>query len=258
MQAHYGKRYGFTIWEALFIVFIILIVAAVIFPIFARTGYHEGGGSNCQNNLKSLAVALLLYMEDNDNQMPSSALVNHSKKWNRKDFLKFTSETGELPSKSRPQTYAQVLYDHMKNKDILFCPSDPAYEGTGDRPVSYWWKLAVDKAWYGEGCKKVCRNEADFAYNADQIVLYERKGWHFQELDGLKNGVQINVAYMDSHVRTICLCNSGDNPINTPAPKAGEPAYFNCEYAADGVTHKPLPEGKPAGYVDPSRYWDKL
>ena len=258
MQTH-NKRYGFTIWEALAILVIILVVAAVLFPIFAAQRPCSARKSNCQNNLKSLAVALQLYWGDYDNQLPSSALVNHSKKWNRKDFLKFTTKTGELPPKSRPQTYTQVLYDHMKNKDILFCPSDPAYEDTGDRPVSYWWKLAVDKAWYGEGCKKACRNEADFAYNADQIVLYERTGWHFQELDGLKNGVQINVAFMDSHVKTICLCNSGDNPINTPAPKAGEPAYFNCDFGTDDTdSSEQLPEGKLARYVDPLRYGDKL
>lgn len=257
MQAN-SKRYGFTIWEALLIVFIIVILAAILFPVTQRHG-TSARHSTCHNNLKSIAVALLLYMEDNDNQMPSSALVNHSKKWDRNDFLKFTMTTGELPPKSRPQTYAQVLYYYMKDKDILFCPSDSAYEGNGDRPCSYWWKLAIDKAWYGEGCEKACRNEADFAYNADQIVLYERTGWHFQELDGLKNGVQINVAFMDSHVKTICLRNSGDNPINTPAPKAGEPAYFNCDFGTnDTDSSEQLPEGELARYVDPARYGDKL
>lgn len=251
-------RRGFTFWEALAILFIILVVAAFLFPIFARSGCGGGRKSMCQNNLKSLAVALLLYSHDYDNQLPSSALVNHSKKWNRSDFLKFTKTTGTLPPTSRPRTYFQVLYNHIKNKDIWCCPSDSTYPSDKNAPCSYWWKLAIDKAWYGQGCKKPCRNEADFIYNSDQIILYERNAFHFGDTNGLKDGLYINAVYLDSHVKTIYLRNSGSKYITTPAPRAGEPAYFNCEFSSDENTLKPLAEDKKAGFIDPGRYGDSF
>jgi hypothetical protein len=252
-KCHPQYRNGFSVWEALLIIFILIVLAAFLFPIFARTR-TPGRKSNCQNNLKSLAIALQLYLNDYDGHLPSSALVNHSKKWNRADFLKFTARTGIRPSPGRPQTYAQVLYDHMKSKDIIFCTSDDSDHNGADAKCSYWWKLAIDKAWYGEGCKKPCQKETDFVYNSDQVVFYERKGFH-DGGSGLKNGTQINVAYLDSHVKTITLRNCKPGYTNTPAPSAGEPAYFNHDFGSDEGA---LPQDTPAKYVDPARYGDRL
>ncbi|MCE5324409.1 DUF1559 domain-containing protein [bacterium] len=253
-------RRGITIWEALLIVFIVLVLAAILYPAFFARTSDSARKESCQNNLKSLAVALLLYCQDYDGQLPSSALVNHSKKWNRSDFLKFTKTTGTLPPTSRPRTYVQVIYDHIryKDRDIWHCPSDSVYPTDKNAPCSYWWKLAVDKAWYGEGCKKPCRNEADFVYISSQILLYERTGWHFGDTNGLKDSLCISVAYLDSHIETIRLRNSGSKYITTPAPSAGEPAYFNCKLSPDGQTPLPLAEDKQARYIDPGQCWDKF
>ena len=121
---------------------------------------------------------------------------------------------------------------------------------------SYWWKLAVDKAWYGEGCKKPCRREKDYTYTADQIILYEHRSFHVNGQPALWNQVQINVVYIDCHAKTIALKNatSGD-PANCAANSDGEPMYFNYNYAAD----KGLPDDKtPAKWVDPAVYGDRL
>lgn len=255
-----GHRRGSWLLDLVIVIFICFIVAAFLFPIFARSR-QPGRKSNCQNNLKELAVALQVYWNDYDNNLPSSFLRNRSKQWNSRNFLRFGTKLGEFPPKGRKETYVQVLYDHMHSKDIMWCPSDENKDNPGPNSnVSYYWKTAIDKAWYGDGCKKACRNEAEFIYNADQVVLYERSGFHSGE-DGIKNGTQINVAFMDSHVKTINVRNAtSGHKKNCAANSNGEPMYFNCEIIEHGGNYetKTLPDGVPAKYVDPQRYCDKL
>lgn len=242
--------------EIVVVIIIVIVVGAVLFPVFAppRNGTPK---SSCQNNLKEIGIALNLYWNDYDGHLPSSALVNGSKRWNVPDYVTFATKRGVLPlDESRnPRTWPELLYDHMKYNDVLFCDKDTADQDNPNSRVSYWYKAAIDKAWYGEGCVKPCTNEKDFAYNADQIVFYEHMGWHFGSKDGLQNGVQINVVYLDSHVKTVTLRNATTgNAMDCAANSSGSPMYFNH----DSKTSSTLPDTKPADYIDPGRYSDRL
>ncbi len=251
-----NKGGSFGILELLVVMVLILVIAAVVFPMFVRHG-ERVRPSTCQVNLKECALALQLYTHDYDGHLPSSALVNGSEKWNRDDFVTFATRTGNLPAKGKQKTWVQLLYSHMKNKDIMFCPSDTSDRTKPDVQTSYWYKVAVDRAWYGDRCKKPCRKATDFIYDADQIVFYERKGWHFGDTRGLKNGVQIKVVYLDTHMRTIALVNSTEDYTNSPTAP-GEPRYFNFDNnKPKGPGNPPSPK-TPAGHIDPNRYSDML
>lgn len=250
-------RRGSAWVNAIIVIVMVLVVVAVIFPVIQK-GHTPNRRYTCHSNLHELGIALTTYCGDYDGALPSSAVVSGSKRWNKADFLKFGTRVGHLPTASgaKRQTYAEVLYDYVKAKDIFFCASDPANRKDPNAPCSYYWKLAIDKAWYGEGCKKPHRlMEEDFPYSADQIVLYERQGFHTGDT-ALKNGVQINVAFLDSHVKTITLKNttSGD-PTNCAANSDGEPMYFNYNCEAN----KGLPDDSaPAKWTDPAVYCDKF
>jgi len=141
----------------------------------------------------------------------------------------------------------------MRYKDSFWCPSDNSDHTLPGAQVSYWYKLANDKAWYGVDCTKPCRTESDFSYNADQICFYEHKGWHFGDTNGLKNNVQINAAFMDSHVETIVIKNAtSGNPLNCAINPDGEPMYYNYDTKTNKQTTG------PARYIDSTRYSDKF
>ncbi len=257
-------RSGSTWVSALVVIVVVLVVAAVLTPIFNHPkgpGVFRSGvrSSSCQSNLHELGIALTTYCGDYDGVLPSSKIVSGSKRWNKADFLKFGTRIGYLPPRpfqGKPDTYLEVIYDYIKNKDIVFCPDDTVDQQDPNAFCSYWWKLAVDKAWYGDGCKAARRFEKDFAYTADQIILYEHRAFHMDNQPALWNQVRINVVYMDSHVKSIELKNatSGD-PANCAANSDGEPMYFNYNYD----TGKGLPDDKtPAKWVDPAVYGDKL
>lgn len=248
-------------------VLVILVAVAFVLWAFLLFGIPPGPSregarrATCISNLKHLAMALHLYSSDYDGHLPSSALVNGSKKWNKQDFLQFATKAGQLPPKGAAHTWPQLIHKHAANKDAIFCPEDKGDHDTPVAQVSYWWRLAVDKAWYGEGCAKKYRKIDDYPSPSRTVILYEHQPWHDDsqpEPQGLSNGVYINVAHLDGHVKRDRVRNAtSGSKTNCAANSDGWPMYFNFDKIRDPGQNNPPPENAPAKYVDPGRYADK-
>ena len=63
------RRRGFTLIELLVVVAIIAILAAILFPVFARARLKAKSAA-CQSNLKQLAMAIRMYCGDYDDYGP--------------------------------------------------------------------------------------------------------------------------------------------------------------------------------------------
>jgi prepilin-type N-terminal cleavage/methylation domain-containing protein/prepilin-type processing-associated H-X9-DG protein len=63
-----GKR-GFTLIELLVVIAIIAILAAILFPVFARARENARRAS-CQSNLKQIGLGILQYTQDYDEMLP--------------------------------------------------------------------------------------------------------------------------------------------------------------------------------------------
>lgn len=63
------KTKGFTLIELLVVIIIIAIMATLLYPVFAKAR-KKAYFATCQDNLKRLALATLMYTEDNDAKMP--------------------------------------------------------------------------------------------------------------------------------------------------------------------------------------------
>ncbi len=61
------KRSGFTLIELLVVIAIIAILAAILFPVFAQAR-NQARKASCISNLKQLALAQLMYIQDYDEQ----------------------------------------------------------------------------------------------------------------------------------------------------------------------------------------------
>jgi prepilin-type N-terminal cleavage/methylation domain-containing protein/prepilin-type processing-associated H-X9-DG protein len=66
-----AKR-GFTLIELLVVIAIIAILAAILFPVFARAR-ENARKSSCQSNVKQIAMAMLQYVQDYDERFPCYA-----------------------------------------------------------------------------------------------------------------------------------------------------------------------------------------
>ncbi|NLO06689.1 MAG: DUF1559 domain-containing protein [candidate division WS1 bacterium] len=102
------RRTGFTLIELLVVIAIIAILAAILFPVFARAR-EKARQTSCLSNLKQIALANLMYAQDYDETLVK--IYNYS------------------PS---PLLYwwFDLLMPYINNYQIIECPS-------GGWPYSY-------------------------------------------------------------------------------------------------------------------------
>ncbi len=77
------NKSGFTLIELLVVIAIIAILAAILFPVFARAK-AKAQQTVCLNNLKQITFAALMYCSDFENTAPScldSWYVNSNRTW---------------------------------------------------------------------------------------------------------------------------------------------------------------------------------
>jgi len=126
------KTPGFTLIELLVVIAIIAILAAILFPVFAKAR-EKALQTSCLSNIKQLALGSLQYMQDYD-----ETFFGHIS--GRRDDPVFGA-TGP-PGYIR---WADQIYPYVKNEQMYTCPSDKyatfvqntrdAYYGYG---INYW------------------------------------------------------------------------------------------------------------------------
>jgi prepilin-type N-terminal cleavage/methylation domain-containing protein/prepilin-type processing-associated H-X9-DG protein len=111
------KRQGFTLIELLVVIAIIAILAAILFPVFARAR-EKARQASCQSNLKQLTLGTLMYAQDYDETFPV---------WNRM-----------MGSDLTPEAPPRAIYAYVKNVDIYVCPSGRTKPNESAAPYPGW------------------------------------------------------------------------------------------------------------------------
>ena len=122
-----SKPKGFTLIELLVVIAIIAILAAILFPVFARA--RESARSvSCKSNLKQIGLAWMMYTQDYDEQ----TMMNT---WN----------SAPNPPGWKNRIFSETLLPYAKNNQIFHCPSqfdfweaphhEPDFRITGAPPL---------------------------------------------------------------------------------------------------------------------------
>ncbi len=67
-------QYGFTLIELLVVIAIIAILAAILFPVFARAR-EKARQTTCTNNQRQIAASLQMYVQDHEETLPGTSTI---------------------------------------------------------------------------------------------------------------------------------------------------------------------------------------
>jgi prepilin-type N-terminal cleavage/methylation domain-containing protein len=151
---------GFTMIELCFVISIIAILAAILFPAFARAR-EAARRTSCASNLSQIGAALNLYAQSYDGRYPKR----------NNDF--------------RP------LWTEARNTDIWYCPSD----STEHAPAEKWQA----RRYSGEPpySSYVYRGGLSNDDRADRPIAGEREAWHGDLVNMLYLGGYVKGVFAD-------------------------------------------------------------
>ncbi len=202
------KRRGFTLIELLVVVAIIAILAAILFPVFARAR-EKARQASCQSNLKQIVLGLKMYEQDYDDLGLGGEIY-----WNSNpDYSRY---------------WGIPIYPYTQNRQVYICPSRTGFtfrlrnDVTGyieiwDASYGYNMNLASVKMTY-------LKHPSETIYLLDAYTpwldtttdIYDRVGDGYYEDTALETDWHndgLNVAYVDGHVKYQKLTNIRWNQI---------------------------------------------
>ena len=131
------EKSGFTLIELLVVIAIIAILAAILFPVFARAR-ENARRSSCQSNLKQLGLGFAQYTQDYDERLP---------------LLQYWSGN---------------IYPYVKSEQVFLCPSDSGRASGNRKPLSYAYNRNYN---YVRGTAP--RSLSDFTASSRTVTLFE-------------------------------------------------------------------------------------
>ncbi len=216
------RRHGFTLIELLVVIAIIAILAAILFPVFARAR-EKARQSSCASNLKQLGLAMLSYCTDYDGCFPDCRVSSYASSqpygaW----YVPNGGDGGTAGGGMAIDAYAirvwnddnhdslagmgLVLNPYVKNSQVFICPSDnqDARWISGQQRGSYYWRHALDT--YATVNNKSIKDSTPL-HPAQMAMLIEEM-WHwggntYYCWDTTNKGAAgvSNACYMDGHVK---------------------------------------------------------
>lgn len=105
---------GFTLIELLVVIAIIAILAAILFPVFARAR-EAARKSQCLSNLKQIGTGILLYVQDYDEVFPVAN--QEADRIPNQQPHSFLGSGGQYPH------LVDVIAPYTKNEGIFRCPT---------------------------------------------------------------------------------------------------------------------------------------
>jgi len=198
------RRKGFTLIELLVVIAIIAILAAILFPVFAKAR-EKARQASCQNNLKQIGTAIHLYTQDWDDGLPPYYLggpdgsyswwmctinpyINGSAwSWFASDMLKKDSPCYMCPS------------------FIRMAPADSEIRSV----VSYAYNMRT--GWVGQGGGWYCKTLSYYNHPSDTLMVIDAKpgqiGFEYlydkdsiDTICGFRHNNGMNALWMDGHV----------------------------------------------------------
>ncbi len=184
-------RKGFTLIELLVVIAIIAILAAILFPVFARAR-EKARQASCLSNMKQIALAQLMYTQDYDET--------------------FSPQMGYWSSDNWTSDIAGYWYNrimpYIKNEQILICPSEATHAvATGGGSAAaykcnyaqnyFLASAATAKVEYPSACVLNCERNNNYV----RIYNPASGGTNAYHALAARHNDGLNFSYVDGHAK---------------------------------------------------------
>ncbi len=235
MRAHKG----FTLIELLVVIAIIAILAAILFPVFAKAR-EKARQTSCMSNIKQIVLGFAMYVQDYDESFPV-----------------------EPPSPNDPVTqpgFPDQIQPYIKNYQLFVCPDGfdaPTRASNNYQKLSYGWNdtlspplkagttsnpSALSLGQIGRPAQcflvgdahqiELCWGDANGGSLLNYMVFAGKCGWTFSGCGTLAGGLAAdaarhnggeNVGFVDGHVKWMsaaAIWQAGGGSCYAPATPA--------------------------------------
>jgi len=218
---------GFTLIELLVVIAIVAILAAILFPVFARAR-EKARQASCTSNLKQIGTAMMMYVQDYDEVLPDllmgrdTGISANYRAWNAVVMpYVANSQVFVCPSavgwaSSKISTYGLIQGGYGAMREVLGYNSSLGYKA-----ADWGGDESKDSPGYGQPI-------ADMDSPAEVVVIVDSTNWTCQRdywertdnaksptaslatkynhayyvVDSRHNG-QANAAFADGHVKSL-------------------------------------------------------
>ncbi len=196
------ERNAFTLIELLVVIAIIAILAAILFPVFARAR-ENARRSSCQSNLKQISLGMAQYTQDYDEKYLAQVITT-------------------VPATTLQ--FGAILQPYLKSKQVFVCPSgaganvpltstypvgaaaiqDHNWVDAPMTPAEFTGSYAMNEQFYSTGAKSLAEitkpSEVAIFFDAAWPESYGAGDARFtapsqRHLEGA------NICYADGHVK---------------------------------------------------------
>jgi prepilin-type N-terminal cleavage/methylation domain-containing protein/prepilin-type processing-associated H-X9-DG protein len=208
--ANRRRSFGFTLIELLVVIAIIAILAAILFPVFARAR-ATARRSSCQSNLKQIGMAFAQYTQDYDECYPLNG-------WCPAWAPDCASASPSTPD--RPTLWFHALDSYTKSVQLYNCPDASAYRQVTDAAGAWVYNSAAGYGWNVytlDGATEIrpfsgtnvaaVEDPSGTLLVCDAMGYYRVAGYHNTTYTGNSAGVAdlhlegTNILWADGHVK---------------------------------------------------------
>lgn len=179
------SRRGFTLIELLVVIAIIAILAAILFPVFAKAR-EKARTASCQSNLKQIATALVMYRNDYDETNVDYGRGPYGTPTD--DWINNQPTMGP----SGRYSWGLQIMPYVKNVQVFVCPSGvPSLTrpngSCGHNPLR-WMSYGCNLALVHQLGGRWMGNRDSNITNANCIVVSDACGRHYTCVGHTANG----------------------------------------------------------------------